>query len=155
MVDSFTKEEFEKAFPPHRKDPNALKHVGIINGEHCYTYKIDENAQIFIRSSIDSSGKSASAGEDSIRLFLVNRNCAPFASKLNSWVTRVPGWQNRLAESMRKLARLYKAAGLYNGMPRPIYKAKANTPNQGRFFTPQVGDLHFKWLTDNKGNLIE
>lgn len=154
MVDSFTKEEFEAALPKHKKLPDAVQHLGIIDQEHCYLFKIDDNASIFIRSSINPAGVSAAAGEDSIRLFLVNKKRAPFAPKLKSWVTRVPGWENRLGDSMRKLARIYKAAGLGpDGLPRPIFKAGDHTANAGRFFAPQAGDLHFKWITDKKGNI--
>ena len=71
-VDIFDKETFEKSLPRSKSGKAWCKSAGLKNGEETFIFPIDDNSQIEIRSSIDSSGVSASTGKDSIRAWLTD-----------------------------------------------------------------------------------
>ena len=66
MIETFTKEEFEYALSTMEKDVVPL---GLLNFEYCYLILVTKQAAILVRSSVDWSKKSATVGEDSIRVY--------------------------------------------------------------------------------------
>lgn len=152
MIETFTKTEFEAALPKSNNYP--VQYAGLIQREHCYYLNINEKARIFIRSSVDHTGISAGAGEDSIRTFLVDNSGRPLGSKIIKYTTRKPGWDERLKANCRYLIRLHKAAGLdADNNPRPILKVKGGE-NKGRFFSPEGKGVKWSWLTNSKGEIL-
>jgi hypothetical protein len=157
MIDRFTKREFEAALPNHRITGKPLwKALGIQDGEEAYSIEIAPNVEIHIRSSVRPDGYAAQVAKDSIRAWLAGPDGSPLGSKLQSYVTRVPGWQYRLTPMLRQLWKL----GLE--LTKPCSKCGAhllalktkNGPNKGRWFVACAGkDFHWnKWLdyTDPK-----
>ncbi len=154
MIDYFTKEQFEGALPRHKETKQILwKSEGLVQGEYCYSVKIDDKSKILIRSSIGPSGKSADIGEDSIRTFLVDNENKNLGSKISKWTTRKPGWQDRMLSNCRYIIKLRRAAGdNEGGIPKRILKVKIDGPNKGRFF---ISEPMFNWLTDEQGHIIK
>jgi hypothetical protein len=112
MIDQFTLGEFEKALD--NIIPLGWLPLGMDLNEYCYIIEVNSNARIYIRSSVGANGIADKAGQDSIRLNLevwqpdFRRNehyewiALPKKSVTSQrWVTRVPGWQERLEEKIR------------------------------------------------------
>jgi hypothetical protein len=148
MTEQFTKEQFEAALPINKTNGRQLwLYKGFIDGEHVYSVPIDSVSVISIRSSINESGRAAGTGKDSIRCFLLDNQGNPLGSKVSKWVTRVPGWGERMKESIRILWKMRKAAGNNgDGSPRKIFKVKKEGVNKGRFFTKDDYG-YFAWLS--------
>ena len=148
MTEQFTKEQFEAALPINKTNGRQLWfYKGFIDGEHVYSVPVDSVSVILIRSSINESGRAAATGKDSIRCFLLDNNNNPLGSKVSKWVTRVPGWGERMKDSIRILWRMRKAAGNNgDGSPRKIFKVKKEGANKGRFFT-RDDKGYFAWLS--------
>lgn len=111
MIEFFTKEQFENALPCHKETGARLwEYIGFDDREHCYRLNFgNPYCEIFIRSSVGFSGVSRSCGKDSIRAWLCETNSKlPLAKKLQRWVTRVPGWQKRLLDLLREMAKMGK-----------------------------------------------
>lgn len=109
MIDRFTKAEFEAALPTRRDDGSALwSSLGIISGEFCYLIPATQTVSIMVRSSMDYTGVAADTGQNSIRVLLVRgENHVKVSHKLTRlYVTRQPGWQDRLKETLRYLWRI-------------------------------------------------
>jgi DNA helicase-2/ATP-dependent DNA helicase PcrA len=123
-IDRFTKEKFEK-FMEGQKPYEAL---GLIDGEYCYRIILDGQSAIMLRSSIGANGLAKESGKDSIRLWLVGNDDKPIGSKLDSWTTRVSGWQNRLFDKIFELVKRRNNAGDCRkcGKPFGIYKNRNN-----------------------------
>lgn len=148
-VDIFTKAQFESALPVHNQTGEPLwRFGGLRDGEYEYLMPIDSLSAILIRSSIHSDGFSAESGEDSIRAWLVNNEDKPLGSKVSKWVTRVPGWETRLKETLRTLWQLRKQSGncINCGEPLGIFKVKKEGPNKGRWFAKCINHNGFVWL---------
>ncbi len=158
-IDIFTKQEFENTLPAPF-DP-----LGNIQGEWCYFIKIDKKVAIYIRSSVGHSGMSKDTGQDSIRLHLVKYihiksisshnvySMEPLGSKLQKYITRVPGWQKRLNEKIKFLKELRLSVGDCQDCSDPlsILKVKKEGNNKGRLFS-KCGDKlctsqWFDWIT--------
>lgn len=138
MTEKFSRVEFEAALPTHKETKVPLwVSLGLDHGEWAYLLPVNENAAIMIRSSVDHTGFAASTGQDSIRMWLVNpEDKTPVASKLSSYTTRVPGWQKRLVDNLRKLytlGRMIKPCSC-GGMIK-ILKVVKDTPNKGLWFS--------------------
>lgn len=141
-TERFSKEDFEQALIDIlAAKGNSLEviHLGLVNGEYEYHIPLPPNqaVNLVIRSSVDSSGFAAGAGADSIRVWLVDaRTDEPVGSKAQAWITRVPGWQERLAKTMRELTgRRMKTGDCHKCYaPISIYKVKKDSPNRGRLF---------------------
>lgn len=112
MIDQFTLQEFEQALDSII--PLGWLPLGMDLNEYCYIIEVNSNARIHIRSSIGESGITDEAGQDSIRLNLeiwqpdFRRNehydwiaLPKKAIDSQRWITRVPGWQERLEEKIR------------------------------------------------------
>ena len=150
MIDQFTREEFEEALPRHRETNVPLwKSAGCISNEFAYLVPVHEHASIMIRSSVKSDGMSAGTGEDSIRMWLVDPETLDFVgSKLSTYVTRVPGWQDRMTDMMRELFRMGRFVTMCScgeGI-RKIFKTKKDGNNKGRLFLRCNSCESFEWI---------
>jgi superfamily I DNA/RNA helicase len=147
-TERFSLKDFEQALEPH-----PWTYEGLVSGEHVYRIVLDNSdlAQIQVRSSIDSSGVAASTGEDSIRAWLVETKTGkPIGSKVSKWVTRVPGWQDRLNETIEILKEWWSLSGACPdcGKPKGIFKVKKEGKNKGRVFSKCQFHNHFQWLDE-------
>lgn len=149
----FSKEAFEAALPKSKICGTRLwRPLGIQQGEECYViFGISMLVNIMVRSSIDASGFAAAAGEDSIRAWLVDPEGMPVGSKIQAYVTRVVGWEDRLLKMLRQLARraiqidpcpVCKA-------PMGIFQVKKPGPNKGKLFIGcKPACKQFKWVKE-------
>ena len=141
-TERFSKEDFEQTLDDILASKgNDLKVIplGLASGEYEYHIPLPPNqaVSLAIRSSVDGSGFAAETGTNSIRVWLVDpRNDEPVGSKVQAWVTRVSGWRERLAKTMRELVKRRMETGDCHRCYAPIsiYKVKKNTTNQGRLF---------------------
>lgn len=105
-IEVFTKEQFEAALPKVRGERTWVP-MNVVQGEYVYRLPVNEFVSIMIRSSVHKNGTAAPCGEDSIRCYLINSTtAAPWGSKISKYVTRVPGWRDRMLETLRALWRL-------------------------------------------------
>jgi hypothetical protein len=121
MIDRFDREQFEAALPTATKDGSGVKAgktlwkpLGLLQGEYCYIVIVSTNVGIMVRSTVRYDGVAADLAQDSIRCWLVNRSNQPLAPKgvnPTRWVTRVPGWDKRLQETLRVLWALGRELG--------------------------------------------
>lgn len=161
-VETFTKQEFEAALPKHRETGEPLwQECGLVKGEYVYHVSFDhpQGHVIEVRSSVHANGTSAGCGEDSIRLLLLSSDNQLIASKHNRWVTRVKGWQDRLLEQLRFMARLgNRLHKCQCGCNQVTFKVKKAGPNQGRFFITcsdrDCDKTKFAFITDKEGALV-
>lgn len=109
-VEIFSKTEFENALPKSKTTGQPLwTHKGLVQGEHAYAIDVQNpRVQIIVRSSVHANGLSANTGEDSIRAWLIDPSGRPLGAKIQKYVTRVAGWQGRMIDMLRKLAKLAK-----------------------------------------------
>jgi hypothetical protein len=152
MVDEFTREQFEAALPINKHTGKTMwVGNGVQSGEYTYTIPIDGQVSIFVRSSVRSYGVSALSGEDSIRAWLVTSDGNPLGSKVSRWITRVKGWDKRMADTLRTLWGWRKAAGNCScGRPMGIFvtKKKKVFAKCGHC-SPTISDWNkVKWLTE-------
>lgn len=152
MTEEFSKEEFEAALPVHKATNMPLwTYKGVEAGEHSYLIKIDNKTAIEVRSSVRVGGKAAATGKDSIRAWLIELpSGGPLGSKVSTWTTRRPGWQNRIKDVIRTLWSWRKKAGDCScGQPKKVFKVKKEgSPHIGRVFA-NCRDCQnsFIWLT--------
>lgn len=163
-VESFSKAEFEVALPMKRDGSGpAWVYGGLSLGEHVYFLPLGSAekplpAQILIRSSVDQTGWSRATGEDSIRVYVVDRNGKPLSGKEYRWTTRLPGWQQRMTDLIRFMAEMAVKIGscpkCKTSLTR-LNKVKKAGPNKGRWFL-SCWDCknHFAWL-EQKDNDAE
>jgi hypothetical protein len=156
----FTRHDFEAALPCHCRTHTPLwQHQGLIDGEHAYhvtpfpQHPTLAQYAVSVRSSVHADGRAAGTGEDSIRAWIIVAETGqPFGSKISHHVTRVPGWQTRLTETLRRLAGIIRqiAPCPCCGQPCPVFKAGKNTNNPGRLFAKctnrECRRPHFAWL---------
>jgi len=155
-IDTFTKSEFEDALPTHRETGEPLwVCLGLLQSE--YTYRVagpDRTTSIEVRSSIGPDGMSAPSGKDSLRAWLVDASTGkPLGSKVTRWTTRLPGWQERLRETLRTLWLWRLRAGDCPKCDKPkgIWKVKKEGANKGRPFAKcsHCGlESQFVWLDE-------
>lgn len=155
-IDHFTREQFEDALPKHKKTGESLwACAGLVDGEYEYYVivgTVNDKVQIEIRSSVGPNGRSANTGENSIRAYLTwfdkdTGTWKPLGSKVQKYVTRLPGWQNRLADMLRTLYRWRLLAGNCPkcGKPKGIFKSKTDA-NPGRVYAKCLQHNHFEWI---------
>jgi len=140
VIDHFDRAKFEAALPVHRTTGARLwSYSGLEDGEETYAITVPNphanNLYITVRSSIHSGGTSAGTGEDSIRFWLMHDG-QPMGSKLQKYVTRVPGWDKRLTAGLREL---YRLAMMLTPCPkcgrlRLLFKVTKQSHNKGRMF---------------------
>ena len=108
-VERFTKQEFEDALPLHKETGAKLwEYKGVDNGEAVYIMRVGKmggkDIVISIRSSVGHNGVSKDTGEDSIRAWASYEDGKPVpGSKIQNYVQRLPGWDIRLKDMLRKL----------------------------------------------------
>lgn len=144
----FTKSEFEKALPRNSQNVEVWESTGLQTGEYTYSIRINDSCAISIRSSVRANGHCADTGKDSIRAWLVGNDDKPVGSKVQSYVTRVSGWDARMVDMLRKLylmgRNVKKCSGC--GSVTKIFKVKKDGPNKGRLFTKCDCDGSFRWV---------
>lgn len=154
-VEIFSKEQFEAALPKLKgTDQPAWTCVGLDGGEYVYLVTLGDErpAKILVRSSVDSTGWSRASGEDSIRVYVVDKNRKPLSGKANRWTTRLPGWGDRMNEIIRFLAAMAVKITICprcaeHGLVR-LNKVKKDGPNKGRWFMACSQDkCFFEWQT--------
>lgn len=171
-IDHFTKEQFEEALPVDKKTGKKLwECAGCVDGEFTYTMgvtgkNLDPNVRIEIRSSVGCSGESAGTGQDSIRAWLIwydtdAHEWRPLGSKTQRWVTRIPGWDERLKNVLRTLYGWRLTAGdcPICHKPRGIFKVHdPASKNVGRVFARCIvnqgncAKVSWVWLDTSVGN---
>src|SRR6185437_1201047 len=121
QVEIFDKATFETALPKLKgTDKPAWECVGLVGGEYTYLVTLGDTrpARILVRSSVDSTGWSRATGEDSIRVYVVDKDLKPLSGKANRWTTRLPGWQDRIRDVGSSLAG--KISATLSGRPSGI-----------------------------------
>lgn len=140
----FSKAQFEAALPQNV----TVTPIGLIDGEEAYLMSVTPLASIMIRSSVRFDGLAAETGADSIRCWIVNpETMEPVGSKVQSYVTRVPGWEDRLIGVLRQswvLAKKVRSCSCGHGV-LGIFKVKKDGPNKGRKFNKCWSCGHFEW----------
>jgi hypothetical protein len=153
-IERFTKTEFEAALPIHRQTGEALwTYDGLIENEECYRVPVRDGVVIMVRSSVKADGRAARNGKDSIRCWLADPETGkPLGSKIQSYVTRVSGWQDRMKKVIRELWKRSLTAGdcPVCGKPLGVYKVKKDGKNKGRLFAKcwDHGSKSFRWLDE-------
>lgn len=104
-VELFTIEQFEKALPGKaRSGGTAWTALGLVDGEYCWAWELENGMRILIRSSIDRTGRAADCGMDSIRLIMQYKSGDRWEScgkGPDTYTTRVPNWQTRLVAKVK------------------------------------------------------
>ena len=153
MIDHFTRDQFECALPLHKDTGHYLWFWdGLIDGEHTYRIRIPtaNDLYIAIRSTVQESGVSASTGKDSIRCWLMNLDGRPMAAKVTRWITRVPGWEIRMKDTLRYLYKLSLCLSPCPkcGLLRSARRVKKAGANHGRVFQKCECPGTLEWLPD-------
>ena len=152
-IERFSKREFEAALPVDKKSGEILwRSVGLEFGEETYHIRVHEGVVIRVRSSVRADGLAAEASKDSIRCWLAaESDRKPLGSKVQAYVTRVTGWQDRMTKVLKELWKRSLEAGdcPVCGKPLCIYKVKKDGKNKGRLFAKcwDHGDA-FRWLDE-------
>jgi len=103
-VEIFSRAEFEAALPCLKGTTQPLwSALGVKHGEYCYTLPVKPGVLIQIRSSVKPNGFAAESGADSIRCFISDLDGNGMGSKDQRWITRVPGWGDRMKDVLRLL----------------------------------------------------
>lgn len=152
-IELFNKATFEEALPKLKgTNTPAWKCAGIIGGEYVYLIPLGNNkpAQILVRSSVDGTGWCRATGEDSIRVYVVDKDMKPLSGKANRWTTRLPGWDERLNEIIRFLAKMAVKISECPKCPEHglvrLNKVKKEGPNKGRWFMACPHEkCYFEW----------
>lgn len=128
--------------------------VGFQGGELHYVIpvyafnEIDNFVGVEINSTIRKDGLSAGTGEDSIRVWIADADGHPLGNKTQRWVTRVSGWERRLAEVLSKVIEMAGQIGICptcNNLEK-VFIVKKDGPNKGRLFK-KCCDV-FVWLDE-------
>jgi len=166
-TDRFSKQDFETALAKAVNHANALSwgERGFVLGEYRYNVSVNvihdkpiTKVIIEVASSVGQSGYADEAGENSIRLWLTDQDGQPLGSKIQRWITRVPGWQDRLADQLDLLTEMGKSIRYCPKCrsSEKIFKVKKDGPNKGRLFIKCECKGSFEWLdVDDDGELEE
>src|SRR3990167_8323814 len=146
MVDQFTLDQFQSALD--YTFPGQYARVGVKDGEWVFRVYCDPLVAVEVRSSVHSNGLSAAAGQDSIRLWLVvSHDGKPLAPKIDTYTTRVAGWERRMAEKMEWLRAVRISAGNCPdcGRPKQVFRSTTEK-NPNRLFAKCLAHNHFAWV---------
>lgn len=138
----FTRTYFRSVLPTNTKQYFEY-------GEWVFEIPIGKDISIKIRSSINEYGYADETGENSIRLILYDPSREACLAKLQFYITRVPGWEERLISKIEKLKKLSKEAGYCPSchVPKHVFVVKKHGPNYGRIFAKCTKcDAYFVWL---------
>lgn len=144
-TERFSKQEFESALQNYQPES-----MGLVDGEYRYCVNVkvikqdglcserpmDMKINVFIASSIGPSGYADGTGENSIRLWLGDESDKPLGNKISRWVTRVPGWEKRMLESLEKLIAMGKRVEYCTKCHQveKVFIVHKIGPNKGRIF---------------------
>jgi uncharacterized protein with PIN domain len=163
-IDRFSKERFEAALPrTTAAGASLLRWVRFEGSQYVYKYRVGNNVFIQIYSSIDGTGFARECAEDSIRFVMTDANGQPLSNKLQSYVTRVNGWDRRVTEMFWKVWAMgeiaAKACDRCGESTRKVFMTKKDEPytvdgktvtNKGRLFVKCPKCNKFDWLTEAK-----
>src|SRR4030042_2165483 len=117
-TERFSIEEFEKVLEDFcLKNFTHFTQRGFICNEYRYHVSIAEvessgviKGRVIaeIASSIGGDGYADPSGDNSIRIWLTDDNGQPIGNKLQKWVTRVPGWEERFTDKLTKVYEIGK-----------------------------------------------
>ena len=139
-IDIFDAEYFESCLPKNAKTKEPLWTRQIDKSEYQYLISMNDpnGVMIVLRSSINPvTDISEETGEDSIRMWLVDKDRLPLGHKLNMYTTRKAGWEKRMWTKFSALRRLRKQVGncAFCSRPRKVYKVKKRSSGHfGEFF---------------------
>ena len=154
----FSKSQFEAALPKNRITQKPLcDYKGFVKGEHVYRLPVKDGIEIIIRSSIDGSGWCADTGEDSIKVILWStRHDRSLGKDGRNWITREPGWQQRLIKLLRQQYLRGRMTAKCNVCGDHAIVFTAKTPkNRGRQFYKCLGcQSWLGWLPEKQPKLL-
>lgn len=141
-TERFTLADFSKALP------DSAEHIGLVNGEHCFRLEINPDRFVLIRSSIAFDELARETGEDSIRLTLIDKTGQPAGSRVDTYTTRVSGWEERVKSKIEFLQNVVSIAGNCPtcGKPNKVFKTTKPGPNLGRWFARCENHNYFNWI---------
>jgi len=151
-IERFTRAEFEAALPDHKDTGKPCwLYGGVQGGEHVYLIPVKDHVNVMIRSSVHENGVAAETGKDSIRAWLVDGHAKPLGSKIQSYVTRLPGWRQRLTKVLRELFGRGRTIRPCPTCDRPmgVFEVKKEGQNKGRLFMKCWDHGHFTWMEDD------
>lgn len=137
LIDRFSKSEFESALPA-----DLWASRGISGREFVYAVPVlgsrlnDGELEIRIHSSVNvHSNVADGTGKNSIRIYLFSPKFDVSLGKAyGKYITRIPGWQWRMLEQLRKLyGRGQESRRCACGELSAVYTAKT-AKNKGRKF---------------------
>lgn len=153
----FSKEDFEKVLDDVVLSSDALswEERGHVLGEYRYKVIIKEIGSLHkvvaeIGSSVGADGFAKGTGQDSIRVWLTEDSGLPIGNKIQRWVTRLPGWENRFSDMLKKvieIGNLVQFCTKCDSM-RKIFIVKKDSPNKGRLFMKCNCSDSFAWLDE-------
>lgn len=151
----FTKAEFEHALQDIVTQNKILSwsERGLQAGEYRYhvIVKVFPNgtkAIVEIASSVGANGLAAETGENSIRIWLSDGKL-PLGNKVQKYVTRVTGWQRRMADVLSLVIEMGNALQYCNTCKsvEHVFVVKNGKPeNIGRLFAKCNCPNSFVWL---------
>ena len=153
-IEKFNIKDFESALPTNKNTGKPMcEYHGLNIGEHCWIMPTSKpDVLILIRSSIGGDGWSYGLGRNSIRAYIVDPRLKSLGSKTKKYITREPGWQDRLVAMLRQL---YKRSLLIKNcpkcnLPKGIYAVKKDGPNKGKLFLncTQKCNNQFEWVKE-------
>lgn len=72
-IETFSRQQFEEVLT----SISPYEPQGVVKGEYCYVLPLDPKVGVYVRSSVNQFGWSNPTGEDSIRLYLVQKATCP------------------------------------------------------------------------------
>jgi DNA helicase II / ATP-dependent DNA helicase PcrA len=104
-TERFSLEDFKNEFP-------ELTPIGMVGSEYCFELMLRHGSKLHIRSSIGRDGFADSAGEDSIRILLLDKDAQFIVGKEAlpdsfNYISRVKGWNIRLRKRIEQFLGLY------------------------------------------------
>lgn len=140
-IEHFTRDEFVLAL---LQNDLPIKSYHAF-GEWVFDLELDLNKKdyIRIRSSI-AKDTAADTGKDSIRIYLILNDYPAVNDKEFRWVTRLPGWDERMNAKIADLLNLYSRIGNCPecGRRRKLNRVKKEGVNHGKLFVACFD--HFK-----------
>jgi ribosomal protein S27AE len=148
-TEKFTKKAFEDTLTAILDGTGcSWKCAGLYGGEFRYAIDSSPHTVVMVNSSVMSDGYAADTADNSIRVWITDKAGNSLGSKTQKWVTRVPGWGERLAATLDTTLAVAKSLMLCNkcGTVEKVFIVKKEGPNKGRMFTKCECDGSFMWL---------
>lgn len=151
----FRKIDFEKALTATcSRLGKQFSRVGLVDGEEHYIIFIKDvkqaNTRIFVQvnSTVLRDGLAAATGDNSIRCWLTDAVGNPMGNKVQKYITRVAGWQDRLdvvLDTLVAMGEEIQWCNTCNTMEK-VFVVKKDSPNKGRIFVKCECPDSFAWL---------